>query len=60
MGALEDDDDHNDGVLSHHVVSVLYISVWSSGVAQSNSHLNTTPLSLLVTPWIVNVSFPFP
>ena len=38
---LEDDYDHNDGVLSHHVDSVLYISVWPSGVAQSNTHLNT-------------------
>ena len=38
---LEDDYDHNDGVLSHHVESVLYISVWPSGVAQSNTHLNT-------------------
>ena len=41
VGELEDDYDHNDGVLSHHVDSVLYISVWSAGVAQSNTHLNT-------------------
>lgn len=41
VGELEDDYDHNDGVLSHHVDSVLYISVWPAGVAQSNTHLNT-------------------